>query len=89
MADNFITIDTTKRLASRLRACVDNTQNMLNLMADLKAIMDQQTDGVLYTTIEAQFGLPAGKGITTYNLLAGALAACNVSATQQFTDWLG
>jgi hypothetical protein len=89
MANNFITIDATTRLGSQLRSAVVSMQGTLDAMIRLKAIMDQQTDAVVWATIEAQFGLPAGKGQATYNLLTGALAACNVTATQQFTQWLG
>jgi len=89
MANNFITVDTTTRLGSQLRSCVVSMQGTLDLMDRLKLIMDNQTDNTIWTTVEAQFGIPAGKGQTTYNLVAGALAAINVTATQQFLDWLG
>ena len=89
MANNFITIDTTTRLGAQLRSVIVSVQGTIDGMARLKAIMDQQTDAVVWATIEAQFGLPTGKGVTTYNLLAGALAACNVTATQQFMQWIG
>jgi len=89
MANNFITIDTTTRLGSQLRSCIVSMDGTLDLMKRLKAIMDQQTDAIVWTTVEAQFGLPAGKGQTTYNLLASLVSAVDVSATDQFLHWLG
>jgi len=89
MANNFITIDTTTRLGSQLRSLVVSMDGTLDAMRRLKATMDQQTDAIVWTTIEIQFGLPTGKGQTTYNLLASLLSACDVSATDQFLHWLG
>ena len=42
-----------------------------------------------YTAVEAQYGLPAGKGQTAYNLVVGARSAIDVSAVRQMIDWLG
>ena len=89
MASNHIPIDTSKRLGVRLRRCVDLTRELLGLLAETKAVMEAQIDGTDYAAVEAQYGLPAGKGQTTYNLVAGARSAVNVSAVNQMTDWLG
>ncbi len=89
MSDNFIHIDTAKRLGSQLRNVVESTRGVLDALNKLKTIMDQQTDGATYTTIETEFGIPTGKGGTVYNLVAGSYAAVNVSAILQYISYLG
>lgn len=89
MANNYIAIDTTKRLGNRLRRCVDITREALSLLNEIRDIMDESNDGVDYGTIEAQFGLPTGKGLTAYNLVAGARSAVQAAATVNFVNRLG
>lgn len=89
MASNHIPIDLSKRLGQRLRRCVDAARELLNLLAETKAVMEAQIDGADYAAVEAQFGLPANKGQTAYNLVAGARTAVNVSQVNQMVDWLG
>lgn len=89
MAVNYIPIDPAKRLGTRLRRLVDLQREALELSAALKAVMETQIDGTDYAAVEAQFGLPAGKGQTAYNLVAGAKSAVDVSAVRQLVDWLG
>lgn len=89
MAANYIPVDLSKRLGIRLRRCVDLTRELLDLLAETKAVMEAQIDGADYAAVEAQYGLPAGKGQTAYNLVAGAKSACDVPAVRQMTDWLG
>jgi hypothetical protein len=58
----------------------------------IKEMMDQHTDGTTWTTLEAQFGLPAGTGQATYNLVAGltgVTGALEASAVTQFCDRVG
>ena len=89
MAINHVPIDTAKRLGGRLRRLADLTRDVLNLLTETKAVMEAQVDGADYTAIEAQYGLPSGKGQTTYNLVAGARTAIDVTAVRQLVDWLG
>lgn len=89
MASNHIPIDTSKRLGIRLRRGIDVTREVLTLLAETKAVMEAQIDGGDYSAVEAQYGLPAGKGQTAYNLVAGARSAIDVSAVRQMIDWLG
>lgn len=91
MAINNITIDlsTQKRLAYKLREAVDGAEKTINLLTDLKDAMEQMTDGVSYTTIETEFGLPTGKGDEVYNLLVGAVAEINGDTSLlQLRSWL-
>jgi hypothetical protein len=82
VANNYVLITTTgQRHAAALLALVNNLANQRDILAQVKADMDQMTDGVSYATIESAFGLPAGKGQTVYNLVAGALAEVNAATT--------
>jgi len=89
MAVNHVPIDTSKRLGARLRRTADVARELLNLLAEAKAVMEAQIDGADYSDVEAQYGLPGTKGQTAYNLVAGANAAVDVSAVRQQVDWLG
>lgn len=89
MAANHITVDQTRRLGNRLRRGVDLAREVLTILSETKAIMEAQIDGTDYSQVELQYGLPAGKGQTAYNLVAGARSAINVSAVNQMLDWLG
>lgn len=89
MASNHVPIDTTRRLGQKLRRLADLARELLNALAEAKAVMESQIDGSDYSAVEAQYGLPAGKGQTAYNLVAGARTAANVPAVNQLADWLG
>jgi hypothetical protein len=89
MPGNWISVNTGTRLGLDIRGAVDSQRSTLDRLKRLKAIMDQQTDGTDYTQIEAQFGLQAGTGQRTYNLVAGCVAAINLPAVTTFLDYLG
>ena len=89
MAANHIPIDTSKRLGGRLRRAVDVARELLEMLAETKAIMEAQVDGVDYAAVEAQYGVPAGKGQTAYNLVAAASTAVDVASVRQLVNWLG
>ena len=87
MADNHISITIgTQRCAAKLRECVDYLERYRTMLADIKASMDQMTDGATFTTLEAQFGLSAGKGSIVYNLVTGSNA--ELAADTQFNQLL-
>lgn len=91
MANNFIDVDlsTNERLAYKLREVIDGFEKNADLLASLKDAMEQMTDGVTFTTIETQFGLPTGKGSSVYNLVVGSVAelAADTNLTQ-LRSWL-
>ena len=89
MAANHITVDQSKRLGIRLRRLIDLQRETLQLNEQLKDIMEAQIPGSDYSVVETEFGLPTGKGETTYNLVSGMYSAVNVSAVNQAIDWLG
>lgn len=93
MAANHIPINTALRLGQQLRRAVDLQREALQLLQKLKPVMEAALDTVPnpddWAGVEAQFGLPAGKGEVAYNLVAGSLTAVNVVAVNQMLDWLG
>lgn len=87
-----ITVDTTKPKGAQLAGLVSLVYQARNLARQLKELMDQETDGTTYTTIETLFGLQSGNGSAVYNLVAGltgASGALEVSAVTQFCARLG
>lgn len=91
MANNFINIDLTsnKRLAYKLRQAIDDFLKAESQLEALKSDMDQMINGTDYTTLEAEFALPAGKGDDVYNLVAGAVSELNADTNyQQLLSWL-
>lgn len=93
MAANHIPINTAQRLGQQLRRAVDMQREALQLLQKIKPIMEAALDTTPnpddWAAVEAQFGLPTGKGETSYNLVAGSLTAVNVAAVNQMLDWLG
>lgn len=87
MAINYITVNATRALGAELLALSNNLRSDKDRLSKLKAMLDQMTDAVDYSAIEAQVGLPAGKGVLVYNLVAGALADLNANTNvPQLTD---
>jgi hypothetical protein len=80
MPDNFIAVSYANRLGSQLVNLSGSLALDKARLSQIKADMDQMTDGLTFATIEATYGIPVGKGQTVYNLVTGALAAMNGSA---------
>lgn len=87
MANNFIGINLGTRLGSSLMSGSQNLNWSIDVLTSLKAAMDNMVAGADYSIVEAQFGIPAGKGQILYNLVAGAVADMNASAN--ITQLLG
>ena len=89
MATTYIPVNTGQRLGADLRRVVDLLRDVRDRLERLKNIMDTQVDGVDYTLIASQFGLPAGDGQLVYNLLAGSFAAVDVAAVNLLINRVG
>ena len=81
-----ITVSPTSPQGPLLKSLEANLQAAYNLAVQVLNLMNQQTDGTNFATVESQFGLQAGNGQTCYNLVAGlagtpsgALQASNVT----------
>ena len=78
MARDFIKIDTTTTTATQaalLKNYVSTLRSAYELGTRVKAIMQHNHDGTVFTDIEALFGLPAGKGQIVYNLVNGSIGS--------------
>lgn len=84
MARDFIKVDRTQSAAvdaPMLLNYIATYRSAIDQAARLKARMDHNTDGTVWTDLESNFGLLSSKGQTVYNLVAGSLAALNGTAT--------
>lgn len=80
MANNFIGVNLGVRLGGQLVAGSQNLRWSLDVLSALKTAMDNMINVSDYTTVEAQFGVPTGKGQILYNLVAGSITDMNASA---------
>jgi len=89
MADSSIQINIQdSRLGPLARRNVEELIKVVNDMRRLKDHADQAADSPEFSGVESAMGIPTGEGQTYYNLLAGALAAIDVSAVNQYVDRL-
>jgi len=75
MARDFIFVDKTQSAAVKAALLLqyrDSMRRTLELGTEILAVMGHLNDAVVFTDIEARFGLPAGKGQTVFNLVNGA-----------------
>jgi len=89
MAIDFIKADTTITtavFASKLVSLSRQLRDTIDLLDEVKTIMDHSNDGVVFTAIETLFGLPATKGQTVYDLCNGTTQA--ISGTAQNSNAL-
>jgi hypothetical protein len=90
VAANYITVSLDERLGGRIRDIVDMLASRRSMLRDLKAALETMVDGSDYSMIEAELGLPAGKGQTVYNLVSGALSELDADTSfNQLLSWLG
>lgn len=71
MANNFITINGQSRLGGNLLALSSECSLAQGRLQQLKLDMDNMTDGQDFATLETNFGIPTGKGVIVYALMAG------------------
>lgn len=89
MAVNIITVDQSRRMGGELLNIIAALRENQDRLRQHKELMDNMTDGVTYSAIETQYGVPAGKGDELYNLVAGASA--ELAADSNLTnllDWI-
>ena len=87
MARDFIKIDASMAGATHaglLRAYVQQLRQAYEQGQRVRAIMNQNHDGTVFTDIEALFGLPAGKGQTVFDLVNGSIGS--MEGTFQVAD---
>ena len=87
MANNFIGIDTTKRLGAVTYNTATQLADARDRLVQLKNDMDNMVDGADYSVIATQFGVANGQ--TLYNLVAGAASALTSSSDlTNLLNWL-
>ena len=87
MPQDYVKIDaglTTQKFAGDFINAIASLRSTIDQLEKMKGLMDHMTNGVLFTDIEVQFGLPTGQGQTVYNLVSGALGA--MKGTVQSSD---
>lgn len=90
MAVTYIPIDNTKTLGIALLDLAKSARDFGEQLAAVQAVMAGMVDGTDYTVLEAQFGIPAGKGADLSYML-GVLKT-SLDAVPQFAllpNWLG
>lgn len=91
-ARDFIKIDLTTTTATKapmLAEYIRVLRQTIDLGDRLKAIMDHNTDGTVFTDIEGLFGVPAGTGQTVYNAVVGAVAGVKSADARTVTERIG
>lgn len=90
MAATFIPVDSSKPLGHTLLEAATIARDFGDRIAALKRVMAAQTNGTDYSILEAQFGLPAGKGGDVSYLIS--VLKDGLDALAQFgllPDWFG
>lgn len=77
---------TTAPFASKLILLSRSLRDTIDLLDEVKTIMDHNNDGTTFTAIETLFGLPTGKGQTVYDLCNGTSQA--IAGTAQNSNAL-
>jgi len=89
MATTYIVIGTETRLVGELRQAIRNLVQTWQQFDHLKDIMDAQATAPDFSLMESLFGLPAGKGETVYNLVAGTRQKLNAADVKAIMAQLG
>ena len=87
MAGDFIKIDPQQNGATRaneLIAFINSMRNLRMTGAALKATMNHMHDGTDFSTLEALYGIPTGKGQTVFDYVNGSLGS--LEGTFQTSD---
>jgi len=84
MARDFIKVTRTAVAAADLIDFKEKVYAAYSQGLKVREIMRHNNDGVNFTDIETQFGLPAGTGQTVFNLVNGAVGS--MEGTFQVSD---
>lgn len=90
MANDYIIITRTNRpqLGSQIIAAANRLKELRELVRGLADVAGHMHDGATYTTLEAQFGIPAGSGANFVTLLGLLDNILNTNTTVAGTDRL-
>jgi len=85
MANIYVKVNTGLRLGNELQKVGDMLCAAQSHIVQVKNTMDNMTNGVDFTTIETNFGIPTGQGQGAYNTIVSAVASMTGSAAIQTT----
>jgi hypothetical protein len=89
MPINYITLDKGRQMGNDLLQVIDTLRLYQDKLRQHKEMMDNLTDGINYTAIENQYGVPTGKGDEVYNLVAGSVSELSADTNiNQLLDWI-
>lgn len=79
-ANDYIKIDLTNTAAAEAATLKNAIRQLQTVQEQLTSIinkMNHNSNGTVWTTLEALYGLPAGKGQAVYDLVNGTVGAMN------------
>lgn len=85
MANIYVKVNTNLRLGNELQKVGDMLAATQAHLLQIKNVMDNMTDGVDFTVIETNFGIPTGTGNGAYVTIAAAATAMTGSSAIQTT----
>jgi hypothetical protein len=89
MAINYITVDRSRQQGNDLLTIIETLRYYQDRLRQEKEKMENMTDGITYTAIETQYGIPTGKGDEVYNLVTGATSELAADTNfVQLLDWI-
>ena len=83
MANIFVKVTTSVRLGAELQRLADLMAATNSHLAQVRNVMDNMTDGVNYTTLETNFGLPTGVGAAAHTVIKDAHTAYSTNPSIQ------
>jgi len=97
MSRDYIKIDTSNPnaapQAALLKAYVTSLRNAYNQGKQLIALMGHMNDGIVFTDVEVNCGLPSTKGQTVFDLVNGSVGSMEgtfqVSDAKTITEQVG
>src|SRR5262245_2382839 len=84
MPTDFIQVDSNAKYAGDLLRYKELFRSVVDLAEKLVDMMNHNTDGVDYSSLEGLYGVPLGSGDEVYNLVLGSRAA--LLGTAQSSD---
>jgi hypothetical protein len=96
VARDFIKIDKTQAAAIQAQSLISYIATLRSAYdqgVKVLAVMGHLNDGTVFTDLETSFGLPAGKGLTVFNLVTGVMNSMNgtaqIAAAKNLTETVG
>ena len=89
MAAGWIKVDVGWNLGADLINTKSSTENNYMRLKSLRDTMDQQIDGIDYSMMEQNFGIPTGKGEDVYGWVDATVTLLEDPAAQALFNQVG